>query len=133
MLATTEIDAPGHTNVLGGDANLARASTPVAASNLQVDPNGVKSRFPLESEAGLRTLAVAAAGAPGPALTRARFGERRRLDRLPRAGGSFPQVSFSRLLSAGTVTRSSFREDRGRRRNRPEPPGRARDSLRGSD
>src|SRR3954462_4546055 len=40
ILATSESDAHGHTNVLGGDANLAAIDARAAAANLANDPDG---------------------------------------------------------------------------------------------
>src|SRR5919197_231570 len=68
VLATSETDAHGHTNVLGGDANLAAAHAVAAASNLPTGPGGVFARFD-HTAVGIDTLAVAAAKrAGGPRL-----------------------------------------------------------------
>src|SRR4051795_3818860 len=45
VLATSETDSRGRTNVLGGDANLAAAHATAAASNLPTGPGGVFERF----------------------------------------------------------------------------------------
>ena len=47
MLATTETDGRGGTNVLGGDENLHAAGAHAAAANLETDRGGVIHRFPL--------------------------------------------------------------------------------------
>jgi CHASE2 domain-containing sensor protein len=60
VLATTETDAHGHTNVLGGDDVLADAHARAAASNLAADADGVFERFDASS-GGLDTLALVAA------------------------------------------------------------------------
>jgi CHASE2 domain-containing sensor protein len=60
VLATTEVDHQGRTNVLGGDSNLARAHAIAAASNVPVDRGGVVRKFSSE-EGGLETFAVATA------------------------------------------------------------------------
>src|SRR2546423_6039859 len=60
VLATTESDGRGHTNVLGGDANLARIGSRAAASVLPVGRGGVVSRVP-RTMGALDTLAVATA------------------------------------------------------------------------
>src|SRR3954447_2792560 len=70
VLATSETDSKGRTNVLGGDANLAAAHAGAAASNLPTGPGGVFQKF-THSAVGIDTLAIAAAkrsGAtvPGP-------------------------------------------------------------------
>jgi HD-GYP domain-containing protein (c-di-GMP phosphodiesterase class II)/CHASE2 domain-containing sensor protein len=46
VLATSETDAHGRTNVLGGDANLATVDARAAAANLVNDPGGSVTRFP---------------------------------------------------------------------------------------
>ncbi len=61
VLATTEVDQRGRTNVLGGDANVARARARAAASNVPVDRGGVVRKIAYE-EAGLETFGVATAG-----------------------------------------------------------------------
>ena len=58
VLATTEVDDHGRTNVLGGDANLARAHAQAAATNVPIERGGVIRRVPYR-EAGLETFAVA--------------------------------------------------------------------------
>jgi adenylate cyclase len=60
VLATTEVDAQGHTNVFGGDANLRRIGTEAGNSNFPTDPGGVIRHMPYEVE-GLRSFAVEAA------------------------------------------------------------------------
>ena len=83
-LATSESDAQGRTNVLGGDANLARAHARAAAANLSTSTGGVVTRFP-RSVSGLDSLAVVAAErATGRRLPGGALPRRRGLDRLPR-------------------------------------------------
>ena len=60
MLATTETDGRGGTNVLGGDENLHAAGAHAAAANLETDRGGVIHRFPY-SAGRLRSVAVVAA------------------------------------------------------------------------
>ena len=75
VLATSEVDGSGHTNVLGGDANLARAHARAAAASLPPDPGPVIRRYSA-SALGLPSLAVAGAEAttgrpvPGSAFAR---------------------------------------------------------------
>ena len=45
-LATSQMDAHGNTNVLGGDANLAQVGAQAAAANLTTSHGGVMTRFP---------------------------------------------------------------------------------------
>ena len=68
VLATTETDGKGNTNVLGGDENVRAAHAVVGASNLPTGPGGVFLRVP-HTTLGIDTLAVAAAkraGSPPP-------------------------------------------------------------------
>jgi CHASE2 domain-containing sensor protein len=98
VLATTEVDQNGRTDVMGGDANLRAIGATAASSNLPVDGDGLKSRFEY-SVAKLPSLAVVAARrAGGPRLTSASF---------PKGGawidyrgepGTFPTVSYSNVL-----------------------------------
>src|SRR4051812_26289781 len=60
VLATTEIGQGATTNVLGGDANLARAHARAAAAGLHANSSGVIQKYPYKV-GGLKTLAVAAA------------------------------------------------------------------------
>src|SRR3954453_4392568 len=64
VLATSETDSKGRTNVLGGDANLAAAHAVAAASNLPTGPGGVFQKF-THSAVGIDTLAIAAAKRSG--------------------------------------------------------------------
>jgi CHASE2 domain-containing sensor protein len=66
VLATTETDSRGNTNVLGGDENLRGAHAVAAASNLPTGPGGVFERFTY-SALGIDTFAVAAARRAGGA------------------------------------------------------------------
>ncbi len=98
VLATTEVDASGHTDVLGGDDNLRAAHSVAASSSLPQDPGGVKSHFDYAVQ-GLRTIGLAAAErAGGPPLKPSSF---------PRSGawidfrggpGTFPTISFSNVI-----------------------------------
>ena len=68
ILATSETNANGRTNVLGGDENLRAAGASAAASNLPTGPGGVYERFTARA-VGIDTLAVATARrAGGPRL-----------------------------------------------------------------
>jgi CHASE2 domain-containing sensor protein len=61
VLATTETDGHGGTNVLGGEENVAAARAHTAAANLKTDRGGVIHRFPYSS-GGLPSVAVVTAG-----------------------------------------------------------------------
>jgi CHASE2 domain-containing sensor protein len=97
VLATSESDGRGHTNVLGGDRNLRRIHSVAAASNFP-DENGGAIRRITASVKQLRTLAVA---------TARREHVRVDFDRIPADGayidyrgpaGTVPTVSLSKLL-----------------------------------
>jgi CHASE2 domain-containing sensor protein len=60
VLATTEVDDHGHSNVLGGDENLARVGARAGAANLDGTSGGTLRRVPWGA-AGLPSLAGAAA------------------------------------------------------------------------
>jgi CHASE2 domain-containing sensor protein len=60
VLATGETDEAGHTNVLGGEENLARIGAEAGAATLDNDVGGVISRVPYDDR-GLRSLAVVTA------------------------------------------------------------------------
>jgi CHASE2 domain-containing sensor protein len=72
VLATAETDQHGHTNILGGDEQLAKLGAQAGASNLPSGPGGVLQRFEAES-GGLQTLAMAAARVAGHAPDAAAF------------------------------------------------------------
>jgi CHASE2 domain-containing sensor protein len=107
-LATSQSDAHGRTNVLGGDANLARAHARAGAANLTTSAGGVVTRFP-RTVSGLESLAVVAAErATRVALDGSRFqGGGAWIDY--RGGvGSFPSVSYGSVLR-GHVPARTFR------------------------
>ncbi len=64
VLATSETDGHGKTNVLGGDENLAAIDARAGAANLPEDDRGVLRRFRYQ-EGGLETIAVAVAKRAG--------------------------------------------------------------------
>jgi len=64
VLATTEFDAGGRTNVLGSNAVVKQVGATVANGNLTPDPGGVVRRAPYELQ-GVKGFGVAAAEAPG--------------------------------------------------------------------
>jgi CHASE2 domain-containing sensor protein len=101
VLATTSVDAAGHTDVLGGDANVARAHAVAAAANMPSDANGVIGRYPY-SLLGLPSLAVAGIEAAGQRISPARFDRGTAWIDYRGPPGTITTVSFSDLL-AGTV------------------------------
>jgi CHASE2 domain-containing sensor protein len=107
VLAATEIDDHGHTNILGGDENLARAHARAGAANLSTDAGGVIRRYPRDI-AGLPSLAVRAVqAATGNAPTRFDADGEAWID-YRGAPGTFRTVSFSDLYQ-GKVDPSVFR------------------------
>jgi response regulator RpfG family c-di-GMP phosphodiesterase len=107
VLATSESDGHGHTDVLGGDENLARVNARAAASDLYNDRSGAVTRFPREV-AGLESMAVAAAertngSAPRPAA----FEDDGALIDYRGPPGTIRTVSFSDVVR-GTAPRDAF-------------------------
>ena len=108
VLATTETDSRGRTNVLGGDDNLRAAHAVAAASNLPTGPGGVFERFPYRS-VGIDTLAVATAKrSGGPDLKPSDFESGGAWIDYRGGPGTFRTVSFSDLIR-GRVSPSVFR------------------------
>jgi len=112
ILATTEVDDHGHTNVLGGDANLGLINAQAAASNLSNISDGfghsLVTRFSY-SISGLRTMAVAGAErATGVAVSPSAFPPGGALIDYRGGPGTFPSVSFSRVVK-GEVNPAMFR------------------------
>ena len=107
VLATSETNANGQTNVLGGNANLARAHARAAAANLPADGGGVIRRYPYAVN-GLQSLAVVAAtrysGHPVPARL---FDSGSAWIDFAGPPQTIPTISFGALL-AGHVPRSTF-------------------------
>jgi CHASE2 domain-containing sensor protein len=102
VLATSEVDDDGRTNVLGGDENLREARARVGASNLPSGPGGVFERF-TPTALGIETLPVVAARlAGGPRLKPSDF-ERDGAWIDYRGGpGTVRTVSFSDLVEGRT-------------------------------
>jgi HD-GYP domain-containing protein (c-di-GMP phosphodiesterase class II) len=108
ILATSESDAQGRTGVLGGDANLAKIHARAAAATLATAPGGVITSFPYQVS-GLKSLAVAAAErARGTALSPSRFDSGKALIDYQGGIGTFPEVSFWRVLR-GSAPAGLFR------------------------
>ena len=98
ILATSDVDAQGHTDVLGGDANLARARSRAAAANLIDDASGVVRAYP----AGLRGLASLADATvqrvTGRAPATGDFTRGEALIDFRGPPGTVPSVSFGALV-----------------------------------
>jgi HD-GYP domain-containing protein (c-di-GMP phosphodiesterase class II) len=97
-LATSESDGHGHTNVLGGDANLAAVHARAAAANLNTSAGGVITRYPYDS-AGLKSLAViAVARATGTPVPARAFDHGSALIDYRGGPDTFPHVPFWKVF-----------------------------------
>jgi CHASE2 domain-containing sensor protein len=94
LLATGESDSQGHTNVLGGDENLARIGARAGASNLHTDPGGVVRRYP-RKVGRLETLPVMAAEQLGVPLDAGDFRDGEAWIDFRGGRRTFPTISFS--------------------------------------
>src|SRR3954470_13466726 len=108
VLATSESDGQGGTDVLGGDANLRRVHAEAAASDLHNDAGGAVVRFPRSVE-GLPTLAVATAHRAGrPALPASAFDGGGALIDYRGPPGTFRTISFADVIG-GRFAPGTFR------------------------
>jgi CHASE2 domain-containing sensor protein len=109
VLATSESDEHGHTNVLGGDANLRRIGAEAAASDLHSDSDGAIVGFP-RSVSGLDTIAVATTRRDGrPAVPAAAFDAEGALIDYRGPPGTVRTVSFSDVIR-GSFAPGTFRD-----------------------
>jgi HD-GYP domain-containing protein (c-di-GMP phosphodiesterase class II) len=108
VLATSETDGRGGTNVLGGDENLAQVDSRAAAANFPDEERGVIRRFKY-SVGGLETIAVAVAERLGRPVSPADFESEGNWIDYRGAPGAVDTVSFSDLL-AGRVKPNTFRD-----------------------
>jgi adenylate cyclase len=108
VLATTQVDRHGHTNVLGGDRLLRQIHARPANALLPNDPGGVLRRLPY-STGGLKSVAVVATEvARGRPLPRSAFPRSTAYIDYRGKPGAFPTVSFWRLIR-GKFDPSAFR------------------------
>ncbi|MEA2145180.1 MAG: hypothetical protein QOG59_767, partial [Solirubrobacteraceae bacterium] len=108
ILSTTETDGRGHSQVLGGDANLARVHSDAAASNGPVGGGGGIDPGP-SAYGGRDTAPVAIAErALGHAPDRTLFGGPGAYIDFQGGPGSFPTLSFANVLR-GTFPASAVR------------------------
>ncbi|MDA0183170.1 CHASE2 domain-containing protein [Solirubrobacter phytolaccae] len=107
VMATTESDGHGHTNVLGGDENLAAIGAQAGASNLPGEREGVLRRF-AHDVVGLKTLAVVVAERQGRPVDEGRFPADGAYIDFAGPPGTVPTYSLSALL-AGDVPASALR------------------------
>lgn len=99
ILATSESDASGHTNVLGGDANLAAIHAKAAAANLTNDPGGSVTRFPYRV-AKLKSIAVATAERlTGKPVSESRFDGGDAWIDYRGGPGFIPAISFASVVN----------------------------------
>ena len=108
VLATTETDSRGRTNVLGGDENLREAHAVAAASNLPTGPGGVFERF-TRTALGIPSFAYATSRrSGGPALAQSDFEKDGAWIDYRGGPGTVRTVSFSDLVR-GRVDPAVFR------------------------
>jgi HD-GYP domain-containing protein (c-di-GMP phosphodiesterase class II) len=98
VLATSETDGRGNTQVLGGEEKLEPIGAQAAASNLPDEAGGVIRRFGAEV-AGLPTLARVVAERLGRPLSKDDFPDDGALIDYRGRPGTIPTVSFSTLLA----------------------------------
>ena len=108
VLATSETDGRGNTNVLGGDENLRAIDARAAAANLPEDDRGVLRRFRYE-EGGLETIGVAVANRLGHAVERGQFDEDGAWIDYRGGPGTIPAISFADVLQ-GTFRASAVKD-----------------------
>ena len=98
VLATTTTDGHGHSDVLGGDQNLARVSSRAGFAAFPVGTGGVIDRVPFEL-GGVPTAAVAlVTRVLGHSPTRAPFGGRGAYIDYQGGPGTFRTLSFADVL-----------------------------------
>ncbi|MGO9958035.1 MAG: CHASE2 domain-containing protein [Solirubrobacteraceae bacterium] len=97
-LATTETDGHGHSNVLGGDANLALVHSQAAASAFPVDQGGVIDRLPYELDNLPTAAVVVAKRLRGHLPSRSLFGGGGAYIDYQGPPGTFPTLSFADIL-----------------------------------
>jgi HD-GYP domain-containing protein (c-di-GMP phosphodiesterase class II) len=107
VLATSESDRHGGTNVLGGDANLKRIGARAGAANFPDERGGVIRRM-TRSVGRLETIAVAVAERRGRRVSDAAFERGGAWVDFRGSPGAIPTVSFSDLL-AGRFDPRAFR------------------------
>src|SRR3954471_890819 len=98
VLVTAETDGHGHTNVLGGDANLRSVAARAAAGNLSNDSSGAITRFPREV-GGVDSVPVATTARLGRPLPASAFsaGDKAWID-FRGGPGAVRTVSFADVL-----------------------------------
>jgi CHASE2 domain-containing sensor protein len=106
VFATSLISSSGHTEVLGGDANLRDLGDRAAAADLIPDPDGV-IRHTLDQVNGLPTVAAAVARQLDPRKATASQLRHAWID-YPGPPGTVPSISFTHVLN-GHFDRAAVR------------------------
>ncbi len=106
MLATTEVDAHGHADVFGSEANVRAARAVVGTANLPADAGGVIRSYE-RIMLGHPSFAVAAARMAGHRVPAAHFAGGSALIDFRGPPGTIRTVSYSDVL-AGRVPASTF-------------------------
>jgi len=109
ILATTEVNERGESNVFGGEEVLRGIGARAGDTRFDPDPGGVWRRYPYEID-GLESFAVAAVETQtGRQVDPDRFGDDGAWIDYHGPPGTFRTVSFSRVLR-GAVPPSTFRD-----------------------
>jgi CHASE2 domain-containing sensor protein len=98
VLATSESDAGGRTDVLGGDANLARVHSQAAAADLDNDPGGSVTHFPYRAEKLKTIAAVTAERIAGEPLSASNFAGGGAWVDYRGAPGAIPAIPFAKVV-----------------------------------
>ena len=107
VLATTEVNASGQTDVLGGEEALKQAHTAAAAANLPAESGGVIRRYPY-SLLGLKGFAVATSEAADTPVRPSGFSDDRALIDFRGPPGTIRTVSYADVLE-GRIKPRVFR------------------------
>jgi len=107
VLATSESDRRGETNVLGGDANLRKVHARAGASDLHNDGAGAVTHLPREV-GGLESMAVVTAERAGAEAPRAAFVDGDAWIDYRGPAGTIPTISFSDVVR-GRFAPDTFR------------------------
>lgn len=107
VLVTGESDGHGHTNILGGDANLRAAHSQAAAADLSNDDMGTITRFP-RAIAGLGSVATMVSARLGKPLPASAFDGGTQWIDYRGAPGSIPTLPFSSVVR-GQFSRAAVR------------------------
>jgi adenylate cyclase len=108
VLATTEVDSRGRTNVLGGDSALRDFGARAANAATPTDPGGVIRRVPYSLQKLKSFAVVTAERATARPVPRAPFADEGAWIDFPGPAGTIRTFSFSRVRD-GRVPASTFR------------------------